>query len=52
MFPGHFWHYALKTTEGTKYLVLIKTFVEREGGDFEYTGVDMVDYQDDENTSA
>ena len=51
VFPGHFWHYALKTTEGTKYLVLIKTFVQRDE-EFEYTGMGMNDYQDDENTGS
>lgn len=50
VFPGHFWHYALPTKKGTKYLVLIKTMVKREGQDNEYTGVDMVSYQDDEKS--
>ena len=51
VFPGHFWHYALPTKEGTKYLVLIKTFVQRDE-EFEYTGMGMNDYQDDENTGS
>jgi len=58
IFPGHFWHYALPTKKGTKYLVLIKTMVEREGLDAEYTGVDedgsvqMNDYMNDDRDSA
>lgn len=57
VFPGHFWHYALPTKKGTKYLVLIKTMVQREGIDAEYVGVDedgiqMNDYMNDDRTSS
>jgi len=51
IFPGHFWHYALPTTSGTKYLVLLKAFVEREEN-FEYTGVEMTDYLDDNDRDS
>lgn len=57
VFPGHFWHYALPTISGTKYLSLIKTFVEREGLKAEYDGFDseefqMKDYLNDENRDS
>ena len=57
VFPGHFWHYALPTKKGTKYLVLIKTMVEREGLDADLVGVDedgvqMNDYMSDDRASS
>jgi hypothetical protein len=57
VFPGHFFHYALPTKKGTKYLVLIKTMVQREGIDAEYVGVDedgvqMNDYMNDDRASS
>ena len=52
VFPGHFWHYALPTRAGTKYLVLIKTFVKREGEEFEYIGVEMTDYMNDDDRAS
>lgn len=44
VFPGHFWHYAMPTVSGTKYLTLVKTFVAREGME---PGVPMDSYTDE-----